>query len=344
MAAKSKYHHMTSRYARLSPAMLDHCVETVRDGNEAIEGKRFFDAADFILSARGLLEAEQLLETKGHDMAEGELGSAGDWALACVADALQHASVTFRERGNTAVADRLRARELTMLRRIANSPWCSPLVLYNDVFSGLVDDCRRRRDPAGLIFQAGYLVNDLEREKGANVMGGLRALGWLYFSLGDRERATDIFTRLLRHDPGDVWTHNEIACGLARQLQEYADELDGKRDGPRPANTNALLEALRLAPAEQKAMTLRQLCRSVAPETAEVEKKVREPLPDAAALRQLREDLRNLPRPAPKRSSPPPVAAAPVRTPPPTAPGTKIGRNDRCPCGSGKKYKRCCAV
>ena len=22
----------------------------------------------------------------------------------------------------------------------------------------------------------------------------------------------------------------------------------------------------------------------------------------------------------------------------------KIGRNDRCPCGSGKKYKRCCLL
>jgi len=23
--------------------------------------------------------------------------------------------------------------------------------------------------------------------------------------------------------------------------------------------------------------------------------------------------------------------------------GRKVGRNDPCPCGSGKKYKRCCA-
>ncbi|HEX9205848.1 MAG TPA: SEC-C metal-binding domain-containing protein, partial [Candidatus Deferrimicrobiaceae bacterium] len=23
-------------------------------------------------------------------------------------------------------------------------------------------------------------------------------------------------------------------------------------------------------------------------------------------------------------------------------PGAKIGRNDPCPCGSGKKYKKCC--
>lgn len=128
MAAKSKYHHMTSRYARLSPEMIDHCVEVVRDGNEAIEGNRIFDAADFIVSARGLLEGEQLLETKGQDLAEGELGTVGDWTLACVADALRQASATLRDRGNTEVADRLRARELTMLRRIAESPWCSPLV------------------------------------------------------------------------------------------------------------------------------------------------------------------------------------------------------------------------
>jgi preprotein translocase subunit SecA len=38
-------------------------------------------------------------------------------------------------------------------------------------------------------------------------------------------------------------------------------------------------------------------------------------------------------------------AAAPVRTAAPaprTNSGDKIGRNDPCPCGSGKKYKKCC--
>ncbi len=33
-----------------------------------------------------------------------------------------------------------------------------------------------------------------------------------------------------------------------------------------------------------------------------------------------------------------PEAAAPA----PAAPGAKVGRNDPCPCGSGKKYKKCC--
>jgi preprotein translocase subunit SecA len=33
---------------------------------------------------------------------------------------------------------------------------------------------------------------------------------------------------------------------------------------------------------------------------------------------------------------------APARPAPRTASGDKVGRNDPCPCGSGKKYKRCC--
>jgi len=32
-----------------------------------------------------------------------------------------------------------------------------------------------------------------------------------------------------------------------------------------------------------------------------------------------------------------PEKAAPVRNE-----GPKVGRNDPCPCGSGKKYKKCC--
>ncbi|OLB39962.1 MAG: preprotein translocase subunit SecA [Candidatus Rokubacteria bacterium 13_1_20CM_2_68_19] len=34
--------------------------------------------------------------------------------------------------------------------------------------------------------------------------------------------------------------------------------------------------------------------------------------------------------------------AAPPRPAPRTATGDKVGRNDPCPCGSGKKYKKCC--
>ena len=37
-----------------------------------------------------------------------------------------------------------------------------------------------------------------------------------------------------------------------------------------------------------------------------------------------------------------PRAGAPIGAPQKAAP--KVGRNDPCPCGSGKKYKKCCGL
>jgi hypothetical protein len=40
--------------------------------------------------------------------------------------------------------------------------------------------------------------------------------------------------------------------------------------------------------------------------------------------------------------SPPPHVPTSYAAPKPYVSEPKIGRNDRCPCGSGKKYKKCC--
>jgi preprotein translocase subunit SecA len=67
------------------------------------------------------------------------------------------------------------------------------------------------------------------------------------------------------------------------------------------------------------------------------------------------------PRPAPAALRPPPAArgplARPAGAPPgalprggpppdtrPGAPAPRVGRNEPCPCGSGKKYKKCCGA
>jgi hypothetical protein len=47
--------------------------------------------------------------------------------------------------------------------------------------------------------------------------------------------------------------------------------------------------------------------------------------------------------PAAVRSEPdPPQLTEPIGPPTSRSPGSKIGRNEACPCGSGKKFKRCC--
>src|SRR5262249_16349800 len=49
-----------------------------------------------------------------------------------------------------------------------------------------------------------------------------------------------------------------------------------------------------------------------------------------------------IPRIISARRNPPPTPKPAARTAPPPR-RSKVGRNDPCPCGSGKKYKRCCA-
>jgi preprotein translocase subunit SecA len=54
---------------------------------------------------------------------------------------------------------------------------------------------------------------------------------------------------------------------------------------------------------------------------------------------------RPAPRPVPAPRSTPGVTLSrgtPERRPEAARTGQKVGRNDVCPCGSGKKYKKCC--
>ena len=61
-------------------------------------------------------------------------------------------------------------------------------------------------------------------------------------------------------------------------------------------------------------------------------------LPAVTAWADARESRGELPQGLGRAAAPAPRPQAPVRTPG----GEKVGRNDPCPCGSGKKYKKCC--
>jgi preprotein translocase subunit SecA len=61
-------------------------------------------------------------------------------------------------------------------------------------------------------------------------------------------------------------------------------------------------------------------------------------LPAVTAWADARESRGELPQGPGRTAAPAPRPQAPVRTPG----GEKVGRNDPCPCGSGKKYKKCC--
>ena len=49
-------------------------------------------------------------------------------------------------------------------------------------------------------------------------------------------------------------------------------------------------------------------------------------------------DYMNILREQPKKKSKLNQKASPIQS------NVKIGRNEKCPCGSGKKYKKCCLL
>jgi preprotein translocase subunit SecA len=57
-------------------------------------------------------------------------------------------------------------------------------------------------------------------------------------------------------------------------------------------------------------------------------------LPTITARADMQELRGELPSGPQRNAAPKPI--------PRTASGEKVGRNDPCPCGSGKKYKKCC--
>ena len=71
---------------------------------------------------------------------------------------------------------------------------------------------------------------------------------------------------------------------------------------------------------------------------------------DFPELAQWREEIHETtqpktPRANPGHQTPPkkvPAASVPLPRPRPVTVGRKVGRNDPCPCGSGKKFKNCC--
>lgn len=59
-------------------------------------------------------------------------------------------------------------------------------------------------------------------------------------------------------------------------------------------------------------------------------------------LPELEQPQSPVPPPRAAKRAPPVEEPEPEDVPEPVIAGQRVGRNDLCPCGSGKKYKKCC--
>lgn len=81
---------------------------------------------------------------------------------------------------------------------------------------------------------------------------------------------------------------------------------------------------------------------------ADIAREIRHELPEEEIVRLTRQAPRLIPQwivalYRHRLNKPEPVRSL-ADQPAPFVPGRKIGRNEPCPCGSGKKYKRCCGA
>ncbi len=186
---------------------------------------------------------------------------------------------------------------------------------YYDYTSWLLDLIYQRGDEyPDLAAQLGDVMSDC-----ADPVQFQSAVALSLAIAGRREEAVSRARAVLQRSPDDIWA-KILAADVFEELEDDAEAI------------RLLLEAL---PAAERKY-----------DWEAITERLEEPLDRAGRSEELQEILRSHPNP-----EPPPPAPKPVRrefrepeffTPQPLTSTPKIGRNDPCPCGSGKKYKKCC--
>jgi len=232
------------------------------------------------------------------------------------------------------VAERLVGRQRTtealrVLAPVGSSGEWHPAVSYLDVFQALSEAWREAGAPDRRVEVLERSLAYARAKDPANArMCGLDLAEAL--CAGDRvDRALGIFAEEIGTEPLDPWPYWFMgtsltdaghpawaAAALRRGLQvlRVTHDPEGLTD-----QFNDLLRETVGASA----------AKDVSPLPGEVERLFQQPLPRAPEAAR--------PGAGPKPAAPPSAVAARRKA-------VKVGRNDPCPCGSGKKYKRCCGA
>jgi hypothetical protein len=357
---------LTSRFASCTPGVLDACIRAVAAESSLLDIMPGLSARDVALIAQNALQAHRVATNIADLVDMPIVGS--DWTLAVLAEvAFDVAEIARKGKA----ADQKEAFEFgeSLIEAAAASTDRSPVLWYEDILFHAAQRLVRRGDRLGLVRQTECVAESLGFEGGSNTMGTLRDLALFHLDLGELETGLSMLAEILRSDPSDVWSYNCVAMrgrhiglaslarlaaerglrlvglqggpeGLTEQLTQFQQESEtgsDRSDAPRAAIED-LADALRTDFDAGEREPPGELARRLVPEVASARVKRLPPMPDDATLSATAAGLREVLRAEPSRRSARVSSSAPVRS------GPRVGRNDPCPCGSGKKYKKCCGA
>ncbi len=218
------------------------------------------------------------------------------------------------------------AEALHILAPVGSSGKWHPAVSYFDVFEALSEVWREAGAPDRRVEVLERALAYARAEDPANEgICGLD-LAEALCATGQVDRALGIFAEQIRAEPLDPWPYWFMSMGL----------FDAGRATWAVAALRRGLDVLRAVQDPEGLMgqfedLLQKASGAAAPDApalpAQFEQLFAAPLPRPPAQ----------PQPAPSLSTPQPGRARPGGA-------AKVGHNDPCPCGSGKKYKRCCGA
>lgn len=363
----------SSRYACCTPGVLDKCVRAVA-AEAGLEGViPDWSGHEVALVAQDALEAAEAGDLDRH------APSGSDWLLTLIAEARLFAAARHRKEGDAGGARAAWDEASAVLEKVAASSNRSGVLWYEDIYFEAAQSLVRRGDKLGLVRQVECIAEGLRNDaKGPNTLSEMRDLAFFYLKLGDHRRGLSILAELHRAKPSDPWAYNALALGLPgiglnslgrmaaerglelvrrgndperleNQLSELLKEIGAAEDrSDAPSDVvDELRDALRTDFDSVASISPRDWALRLVPEVATARVKERPPMPTPDALAKIAAGLRAVfrstaavtPPPSETRAVPFPTLSLvePIAR---TAP--KVGRNDPCPCGSSKKFKKCC--
>ncbi len=360
--------HVANRFARLTDDFIDACQKEFRAGPpvDIEELAERFPPDSRKLIARESIDADRLVKAGPEVLIDRELDTFGDWMLLCISDLLK-AIIDDEEEGDLdpELLQTAYKRSDDALTIAANSPTASPLVNYTALFMQLAYHAGEKNDGESVTLLMRAIANENWQNDGEESEELLLELVGLLNRLNETKRADELLAALICWAPDAIaYYHlgshylrengrNQAALAVAKRGLELVGSKGDEED---------LGEALKV--------DIEELERALAPvdqPDSSVEAKESEeaaPAPDAskALAAALTTDFeggedeevevfcaRALPElaelPTKRGLTSADVDGYEELQVPETfrRQGPKVGRNDPCPCGSGKKYKKCCA-
>ncbi len=346
--------HVISRFALVTDEFIDACQKEFRSRIPLVledEDEALFPAATRALIARESIDADRLAKAGPEILIERELSTFGDWMLLCLSEFLTVILEDAKEDGGSidpeilVAADR---RAVEALFMVANSPIASPLVNYEALNGFLAATLIDKGEPEGIT----HLLRALAAQLDLNDADGsdFDALDLLdaWHQLGDFAAADNLFAALLRWQPDNAEYYElgshfmreagrlDAALAVSRRALELLTSAGDPDDiaesfrvaieqmeseveaNPGEPASPALLDALTTDFSAGEELSPKAFCARHLP--AMLEQPVKRPLTAADV-----DGYEELDVPETFRRETP-----------------KVGRNDPCPCGSGKKFKKCC--